>query len=130
MSSVEETKNNFGKNLDSNCKIENPQTVEKITGESILIATMLGLEKLVCNAVLNGVPINYSDKYGVQAIHIAAHYGNSDILSVLLELHADVNATANGGYTPLLIAAGGGICEKELRENFSQCKYLKPIPQK
>lgn len=27
-------------------------------------------------------------------------------------------------------AAGGGICEKELRENFSQCKYLKPIPQK
>jgi len=130
MSSVEEKQNNLETITVPDITIENPEMVKHFTGESILLGTMLGVEKLVRDAVSNGVPIDYSDEYGVQAIHIASHYGNLEILNVLIELHADVNATTNSGYTPLLISCEGGIGKDTLQKNYSNSKYLKPLQSK
>jgi hypothetical protein len=54
------------------------------------------------DAVLN---INGSNKYGRTALHFACDSGHADIVTLLLENKADVNAMSLGGLTALHVAS-------------------------
>lgn len=47
------------------------------------------------------------DNFGGAALHFAAHYGNPQILGILLDSGFSVHATDHLGFTPLMVAPGG-----------------------
>lgn len=53
----------------------------------------------------SGACTNLKDTDGRSALHIAAHVGYSEAVSLLLSFDADIEAVDNGGRTPLLTAS-------------------------
>jgi len=51
----------------------------------------------------------YPDLVNATLVHLAVHTANSDLLSILLQYGADVNAMDASGYTPLIIATEAGL---------------------
>ncbi|MGH9675514.1 MAG: ankyrin repeat domain-containing protein, partial [Candidatus Acidiferrum sp.] len=58
--------------------------------------------------------VNAKDNDGLTPLHLAAVFGNKDVVELLLASKADVNAKANNGDTPLHFAAASG--HKEVAE--------------
>ena len=57
--------------------------------------------------IAEGADINTANRNGKCAVHFAAQLrSDTDVLSLLLELKADVNATTHRGHTPLIYACG------------------------
>ena len=52
----------------------------------------------------NGANINQKDTNGRSCLHIAAHIGNADVVSLLIKYNGDIDLVDNGGRTPLLTA--------------------------
>lgn len=52
----------------------------------------------------NGVSVHQKDSYGWTALHHAAFRGTAEMVALLCELGADVNARTNFGHTPLMLA--------------------------
>ena len=70
----------------------------------------------VSKAIENGVDVNQSDSRkliaeGATPLHEVAHRGQVEIVSVLLESGANVNARDFGGWTPLLRACNASKTE-------------------
>jgi uncharacterized protein len=62
-------------------------------------------------AVLEARSTNQQFALDATPLHSAAAAGERDVIGVLLDAGADVNAVQHGGYTPLLEAAAGGKAE-------------------
>jgi len=56
--------------------------------------------------VLGYCNLNHFSNYGCTAMHVAANWDYLDVMKVLVEADADINATDGRGRTPLLIATG------------------------
>lgn len=65
--------------------------------DSILTIVQLMIE--------NGVSVHQKDSYGWTALHHAAFRGTAEMVALLCELGADVNARTNFGHTPLMLAS-------------------------
>jgi hypothetical protein len=52
----------------------------------------------------HGANINQKDTNGRSCLHIAAHIGNADVVSLLIKYNGDIELVDNGGRTPLLTA--------------------------
>jgi ankyrin repeat protein len=52
--------------------------------------------------------LSVADGFGRTALHYAARLGHEDIMRILIEAGAQVDAKDNDGYTPLLRAIQGG----------------------
>ncbi|EYU20052.1 hypothetical protein ABFS82_06G063600 [Erythranthe guttata] len=80
-------------------------------GEAVLQAARRGeIEKLE-SLLEKGATTNFSDQYGLTALHVAAIKGNKDAVMILVELGADVDCQDGEGHTPLHLAVEGGSVE-------------------
>ena len=71
-------------------------------------------DRPVCATALDPCPANAMP--GERALHIAARSGNAEIVQLLLERSgADLKATDDAGYTPLMAACGGKACVEVVR---------------
>lgn len=97
-----------------------------MNGTFLLTACAAGAVDMVKKALAEGIPVNYTNNVGLQALHIACHHGFIHVVNVLIAAGADVNATVSDtGHTPLVIAAAGGFTDKEIEENFASSTFLK-----
>lgn len=78
---------------------------------SIYLATQKGDLKAVQEQLDNGADVNTKYRYNETLLMVAAGYGHSDIVKLLLERGADATLTTVGGQTALSRAYTGGHTE-------------------
>ena len=95
------------------CLIENGADVNgvnKVKHTPLMKAAKRGHINALTLLIKHGADVDLQDSDGYKALHLAV-YGSdisSEILSCLIGIGADVNARANNGVTPLMIAAEKG----------------------
>jgi len=91
----------------------------RTTGTALARATARGCENTVKELLEQGSDINASNRHGQTPLHLAAKQGNSELMRLLLEQGALVDAAESAaGYTPLHTAATQGradLCELLIR---------------
>ena len=69
--------------------------------------TTLALQALTRLLAMDGADVNYPNRNGKRAVHFAAQLRSDvDVLALLVEAKADINASTHRGHTPLIYAAG------------------------
>jgi hypothetical protein len=95
------------------------KTPRPLTKTSLAHAAMKGREDTVRTLLTDGNDINAGNRNGETPLHLAAEQGNSDIVKILLEQGAMVDAVETAaGYTPLHYAARQGhsdLCDLLIR---------------
>ncbi|XP_077535224.1 uncharacterized protein LOC144147061 isoform X2 [Haemaphysalis longicornis] len=86
--------------------------------ESLRAACFSGNKHLLSDAISPGLNVECEDENGNKPLHYAAHSNQPKIISHLLRLGADINATNNRNHTALQFAAKQGFlgCVRELTE--------------
>ncbi|QIW99683.1 hypothetical protein AMS68_005201 [Peltaster fructicola] len=80
------------------------------SGASLLLATSRNDDKIVGLLVQAGIDVNHCDERGESALHIAARFGHTRCVRILLDA-ADINheiQEKNFGWTPLFVASVDG----------------------
>lgn len=80
-------------------------------GEAVLHAARRGELELLESLLNRGATMNFSDQYGLTALHMAAIKGKKDAVLILLEYGADLECQDGEGHTPLHLAVEGGSFE-------------------
>lgn len=81
------------------------ETLNPAGENALMLASISGQEALVRQLIERGADIN---KPGWTALHYAASGGHDNIVGLLLENHAFVDAESPNGSTPLMLAAQNG----------------------
>ena len=84
--------------------------IEAANGRPMLDAARDGNWDAVRAALKQGVPVNDRLGDGSTALHWAAHWNNSDMVSALIVARANVNAVDDDGIGPLALACVNGNC--------------------
>lgn len=78
----------------------------------LLVASLQGDSGKVRRLIRNGAYVNTKTEEGITPVMMAAQNGNTEIIEILIEHGANVNATSNEraikGYTALMLAAQNG----------------------
>jgi len=81
-------------------------------GRNLLEAAEVGNAIVLVRLVQNGqVPVNWTDRKGVTALHVAAEHGHLSLCELLLDFRANVNMETKLGITPSMLAAVNGHLE-------------------
>jgi ankyrin repeat protein len=80
---------------------------EPVTGYSrLMLAAWEGHNAAVTRLLALGADMGLTDARGYTAAHHACYGGDhSSVLALLLDAGASINASSNGGWTPLIVAA-------------------------
>lgn len=95
-------------------KGENAESTEASPSEALLLYLNQGNgdPEKVRHFIESGADVNYSDKqYRNTPLHNATHFGQVEIVKILLAQGADVDVKDNRGDTPLLMAVDEGHTE-------------------
>mmetsp|Transcript_12742 Transcript_12742/g.16750 ORF Transcript_12742/g.16750 Transcript_12742/m.16750 type:complete len:215 (-) Transcript_12742:249-893(-) len=76
--------------------------------QRILMAASEGLHWVVEEFYIRGCPLDVKNDQGYTPLHLAAGFGHTKVVRVLLNMGVDVNAQTLTGYTPLYLAKSGG----------------------
>jgi hypothetical protein len=83
-----------------------------ITNELIsYVSAFMEVDQRIADLVESGVDLDasFDNGEGYTAVHFAAWDGKDEILAYLLEAGAEADRIGEDGFTPLVLAAGGGI---------------------
>ena len=86
---------------------ENVATRRKRRGVDTRRRPSQGRPSMVDKCIEKGSQVNHLNKWGRSAVHAAAFYGETEILGILVNKGADINAEDVNGYTPIIDASRG-----------------------
>lgn len=75
------------------------------------------MKKIIPTFIEAGIDLNYTDKDGQTALHIAAKYGKPEIVKLLIKHGANPNLKDNNGLTPRDVA----MIELDRQDRFCSC---------
>jgi ankyrin repeat protein len=85
-------------------QVELANNIRTKLGEKLYEAAKKGEIDNVSNLIKNGADVNFQDKDGVTALHMASFYGHAAVTFKLLHEKANPNLTRKDGFTPLHFA--------------------------
>jgi ankyrin repeat protein len=98
--------------------IKYPQDVNARSGCCVtpLVAALAGGHSQTAKYLYdNGAHLNIPDNYRRTPLHCAAWYGDLEMVQVLLDYKADINARSKGNWTPLHYASDGSFSRRNIR---------------